>query len=215
MLPDFQVTLQTLLGNQLQADGSQRKVVLTGRVYLTPHGLQAENGIRENFKDPDCALMHYALEHYVFWRTHYPALAEQLRRPGLFGENFSTLGMTEENVCPGDVFRLGSAEIQVSWGRVACATMAGRLQDERAPEIMHQQSRNGWFYRVLTPGETASGDKFILLDRPVKSWPLTRLQRIIFSDEGTTEELTAVADMPFLAQVWRDQAKSRLQTTTV
>lgn len=45
MLPDFQVTLQTLLGNQLQADGSQRKVVLTGRVYLTPHGLQAENGI--------------------------------------------------------------------------------------------------------------------------------------------------------------------------
>lgn len=74
MLPDFQVTLQTLLGNQLQADGSQRKVVLTGRVYLTPHGLQAENGISENFKDPDCALMHYALEHYVFWRTHYSAL---------------------------------------------------------------------------------------------------------------------------------------------
>jgi len=93
--------------------------------------------------------------------------------------------------------------------------MAGRLQDERAPEMMHQQSRNGWFYRVLTPGETASGDKFILLDRPVKSWPLTRLQRIIFSDEGTAEELAAVADMPFLAQVWRDQAKSRLQTTTV
>ncbi|HHB2154115.1 TPA: hypothetical protein ACO6US_003158 [Escherichia albertii] len=27
--------------------------------------------------------------------------------------------------------------------------------------------------------------------------------------------MTAVADMPFLAQVWRDQAKSRLQTTTV
>lgn len=204
------VVLQTILGNVRQADGSQQKVALSGRVYLGTHGLEAECGVKEHFSDADCALMHYAREHYDFWRERYPARQTALRT-GIFGENFSTLGMTEESVCPGDVYRLGGAELQVSWGRVACQTMATRLQDPGAPALMHEQSRNGWFYRVLTPGEAACGDTFRLLERPAAAWPLSRVQQIIFSEGGTREELVALSSMPFLASVWRMQALMRLE----
>ncbi|ELW9441690.1 MOSC domain-containing protein [Pluralibacter gergoviae] len=208
---DEPVILQTILGNVLQADGSQQKVALTGRVYLGTHGLETESGIKEHFSDTDCALMHYAREHYDFWRERYPARCGLPLQTGIFGENFSTLGMTEESVCPGDVFRLGGAEIQVSWGRVACQTMATRLQDPNAPELMHQQSRNGWFYRVLTPGETACGDVFRLIERPAPGWPLSRVQQIIFNEGGSREALIALSSMPFLASVWRMQALMRLE----
>lgn len=210
----FSVRLQVILGNQRQADGSQRKIVLRGRVHLSKHGLEAENGIQEHFSDPDCALMHYALEHYDFWRERYPALGGQALYTGIFGENFSTRGMTENDVCPGDVFRLGSAEIQVSWGRVACQTMAERLQDPNAPEIMHQQSRNGWFYRVVTPGEARCDDTFILIDRLADGWPLSRVQRMVFDNQGSDEELLALSAMPFLAAPWRALAMLRLDSQT-
>ena len=212
MIVDFKVILHTILGNQRRTDGSVHKVPLSGSVYFNTHGLEAENGIREYFQDPDCALMHYAREHYDFWRERYPAQAGQRLCAGLFGENLSTYGMTEANVCPGDVFRLGAAEVQVSWGRVACQTMATRLQDPDAPELMHQQSRNGWFYRVIAPGEARCGDTFRLLDRPAVDWPLSRVQAIIFSDGGTEEELQALSAMPFLATPWRAIAMMRLDS---
>lgn len=212
MVPDFKVILHSILGNQRQADGSQRKVALSGSVYLKAHGLEAENGIQEHFADPDCALMHYAREHYDFWRERYPALAGQSLTTGMFGENFSTYGMTEANVCPGDVFRIGTAEIQLSWGRVACQTMAARLQDPDAPELMHRQSRNGWFYRVIEPGMTRCGDTLILIDRPAASWPLSRVQAIIFSDGGTEDELQTLSAMPFLAAPWREITRRRLDS---
>ncbi|WEF29877.1 MOSC domain-containing protein [Klebsiella aerogenes] len=212
MNANLSVRLKAILGNRRQADGTQRKTTLHGRVRLETHGLEAENGIQEHFPDPDCALMHYALEHYDFWRERYPALSGQALYTGLFGENFSTRGMTENDVCPGDVFRLGSAEIQVSWGRVACQTMAERLQDPNAPDIMHQQSRNGWFYRVVTPGETGCDDTFILIDRPAEGWPLSRVQRIVFNHRGSDEELWALSAMPFLAAPWRALAMLRLES---
>ena len=109
-------TLAAILGNQQQPDGTQRKVMLDGPVFLHANGLRAENGIEEHYPDTDCALMQYAQEHYAFWRQRYPMLAARLATPGIFGENLSSLGLTEENVCPGDVFALGTVQIQVSWG---------------------------------------------------------------------------------------------------
>lgn len=212
MMTDVNVVLRTILGNQRQADGSLRKVTLSGRVYLSAHGLEADNGVQEHFEDPDCALMHYAREHYEFWRERYPVLSGQHLHAGLFGENFSTYGMTEADVCPGDVFRLGAAEVQISWGRVACQTMATRLQDPDAPMLMHSLSRNGWFYRVVRPGETRCGDTFRLIDRSAAEWPLSRVQSIIFGEGGTKEELLALSSMPYLADPWRAIAQLRLDS---
>lgn len=211
-MTDVNVVLRSILGNQRQADGSLRKVALSGSVYLNAHGLEADNGVQEHFEDPDCALMHYAREHYEFWRERYPALSGQHLYTGLFGENFSTYGMTEHDVCPGDVFRLGDAEVQISWGRVACQTMATRLQDPDAPMLMHNLSRNGWFYRVVRPGETRCGDTFRLIDRSATEWPLSRVQSIIFGDGGTREELLALSAMPYLAAPWRAIALLRLDS---
>ena len=64
------------------------------------------------------ALHHYAADHYAAWiaEGYLPDGAV----PAAFGENLSTLGVTEEQVCIGDVFRLGTARVQVSQGRQPC-----------------------------------------------------------------------------------------------
>ncbi|PON10195.1 hypothetical protein C2W62_51370 [Candidatus Entotheonella serta] len=48
---------------------------------------------------PDKAINVYPTEHLAYWRA-----ALQLdMQPGAFGENFATAGLTEPNVCIGDV----------------------------------------------------------------------------------------------------------------
>ena len=54
----------------------------------------------------DKAIHHYPRDHYAGWRDllgNHPRLAAA----GAFGENISTLGWTENDVCLGDRFRLG------------------------------------------------------------------------------------------------------------
>ena len=125
-------------------------------------------------------------------------------------ENFATRGITEHTICIGDTFSIGTARLQISWGRVACNTMAGRLNDPNAPELMHQQSRNGWFYRVLQPGEVQAGNAIMLVERPHADWPLSRVQNIIFNPNASASDLDALSKLDLLAAIWKNEAKARL-----
>ena len=61
---------------------------------------------------PDKAIHHYPHDHYAFWREQlgdHPLLADY----GAFGENIATEGLTEEAVCIGDRWRLGTALVEV------------------------------------------------------------------------------------------------------
>ena len=58
----------------------------------------------------DKAVCVYPSEHYDFWNAH-PDL-EGLTT-GAFGENLTTRGLLEEEVCVGDVLEVGSAIVQV------------------------------------------------------------------------------------------------------
>lgn len=205
-------TLDVILCNQRQADGTQLKKPANGRVYVGTHGIETEAGHQEHFDDPECAIMNYALEHYDFWRSHYPAQAELFKTPGIFGENFATRGITEHTICIGDTFSIGTARLQISWGRVACNTMAGRLNDPNAPELMHQQSRNGWFYRVLQPGEVRAGNAITLVERSHADWPLSRVQNIIFNPNASASDLDSLSKLDLLAAIWKNEAKARLDS---
>jgi MOSC domain-containing protein YiiM len=68
---------------------------------------------------PDKAIHHYPHDHYAFWRESlgdHPLLADY----GAFGENIATDGLTEEAICIGDRWRLGTALVEVSQGRQPC-----------------------------------------------------------------------------------------------
>jgi len=55
-------------------------------------------------------------EHYAYWKTEIEP-HENLARPGAFGENLSTVGLTEDAISIGDVFEFGSTINEGSQGR--------------------------------------------------------------------------------------------------
>lgn len=166
---------------------------------------------RTHHGGPEKALHHYALDHHPAWRNEIGAHS-LLREPGAFGENISTLGWTEENVCVGDIVRFGGALLQVSQGRQPCLTLNLRFGLKDMAWRVQQSGRTGWYYRVLEPGVAKEGDVLQLTERPRPEWTLSRLNRLLYRDLKNHEALTEMANIDELSQNWRDLARRRLSS---
>jgi MOSC domain-containing protein YiiM len=160
------------------------------------------------------ALHHYPREHYDAWLTDLPELAQEWR-PAAFGENISTLGLTEDSVCVGDVFAFGGARLQVSQGRQPCLTLNFRFGRRDMARRTQETMRCGWYYRVLEPGEARPGDSLRLIERPQPDWPLARLYALLYARARAFDELAEMAALPELAPNWRELARRRIETRKV
>ncbi len=148
------------------------------------------------------AVHHYAADHYEAWRREKPALRARLR-PGGFGENVSAHGITEQDLCIGDVLSLGSAKVQVSQGRQPCWKLNAHLEDPTLAGLFQKTGRTGWYYRVLESGLVAVGDTVSLLERPCPDWPLDAVIAARFTPRLRKETAAALAALPELAESWR------------
>lgn len=161
------------------------------------------------------ALHHYAFDHYKTWRSEYPQLEQHLRTPGAFGENISTSGLTEKDICVGDTFSLGSSVIQVSQGRQPCWKLGVRFGMKRMPLLVQRTGRLGWYYRVLEPGVIETSQTMELVDRPHPDWPISRLIDLLYVNTKDFDALESMSELEFLTESWRDTARNRLQKREV
>ncbi len=152
----------------------------------------------------DKAIHHYPADHYAWWREHLGAVP-LLGAPGAFGENISTIGLDESNVCLGDRFRLGTALVEVSQARQPCWKLDHRFQAKGVMATVVKTRRTGWYYRVLEPGQVRAGDTLDLIDRPWPDWPLASLFGLLIGGEAKDRpaDLRALRDVPVLAETWK------------
>lgn len=182
---------------------------------LGVEGLQGdEQADRRVHGGVEKAVHHYPAEHYADWRTELGALPA-LAGPGGFGENISTFGLTETTVAVGDIFRLGTALVQVSQGRQPCWKLSRRFDTPDMARRVQQSGRTGWYYRVLQPGTVAPGDRLDLLDRIAPDWTLHRLWHALYVDRLNRDELQGLAALDVLAEGWRKYAVRRLDSGRV
>jgi MOSC domain-containing protein YiiM len=159
---------------------------------------------------PEKAVYAYAAQHYDAWAAEFPQHAD-IWGPGAVGENLPIDGLTEGDLCVGDVHAVGGALLQVCQPRQPCFKFALRFGDSHLPKAMVKTGRSGWYYRVLQPGAIAAGDAVELRERPNPDFPFTRLVALISRGQATRAELEHLAEMPGLASQWRDWAQEALQ----
>lgn len=185
-------------------------------VEVTPTGLSGdEQGDRRHHGGPEKAIHHYAFDHYATWRRELPKPADCLDREGAFGENISTEGLTEADVCVGDLYRLGSSVVQVSQARQPCWRLNERFGDPAMARRVQESGRTGWYYRVLEEGRVGAGDALVLLERPAADWPLQRILHVLYRDTLDTAALTQLAELRPLTESWRALARRRLERRCV
>jgi len=156
----------------------------------------------------DKAIHLYPQDHYGWWRERKPG-HPLLEKPGAFGENIASRGMTEEEVCLGDRFSLGSAVVEVSHGRQPCWKLDHRFGARDVMATIVKTARCGIYFRVLREGEAEAGAMMELLERPLPQWSIARVFRLLIGGghKGEPDAVRALADMPVLAEAWRERAR--------
>ena len=92
------------------------------------------------------AVFVYQLDSYRYWER-------ELERDdfvyGQFGENFTIDGLSDDEVCIGDRYRIGGALFEVTQPRVTCYRVGIRMNDPRIPALLVSHHRPGFYFRVL------------------------------------------------------------------
>lgn len=152
---------------------------------------------------------------HLFPQEHYAALARAFPEarhlvPGGLGENLSTAGITENAACIGDIFALGSARLQITQPRTPCWKIDARCEVEGVAAHVAEHGIAGWYFRVLAPGECATGDELIHLERPPGAVSLARFSSTLRGARPAPELLERMATIPGLAPGWTRKIRERI-----
>ena len=189
-----------------------RKTSVRGPVDVGTVGLDGdEQADLQVHGGPEKAVYGYPFKHYSAWLSEFPEHREKLI-PGGFGENLTIEGLTEAEVCAGDVHRIGTALLQVCQPRQPCFKLALHFNDNRLPKAMVRTGRAGWYYRVLEPGTLEAGDRIELADRPHPAFSFQRLIEIVNFGNSSEAELREMSTMTGLSLRLRRKAAAALRS---
>jgi MOSC domain-containing protein YiiM len=147
----------------------------------------------------DKAVCAYSIEHYTYWEEVLGITMPQ----AAFGENLSVRGMSEEDVCIGDVYRIGTAEVQVSQPRQPCRTLAARFGRDDLVKLVVDSGRTGWYFKVVSEGTIQTGDDVTALERDARGVSVAFANQIYHHDRKDREGIEKVLSVPALSASWR------------
>ena len=155
------------------------KVPASGRVHLRKLGLDGDFQVDRRYHGgPEQAVYAYSSEHAAHWSAE---LGESgALPPGFFGENFTTAGLTEEDCAVGDVYRVGTASVQVTKPRSPCFKLGLRAGSPGFLKKFLASGRIGFSLRVLQEGEVGAGDSIVRIERPSPALLVSELIRLLY-----------------------------------
>jgi len=157
---------------------------------------------------PYKAVYAYPSEHYPYWRQQLPGLDLPW---GMFGENFTTTGLSEDELHIGDRLQIGSAVLMVRQPRMPCYKLAIKFQRDDMIERFLHSGRSGFYFSVEQEGEVAAGDSFRFLSRDPGGITIAEMNRLFLSDKYDHNLLQKVMNTSALPEDWREYFAPRLE----
>ena len=149
----------------------------------------------------------YSRENYEYWMAE---LGRNDFTHGQFGENFTVEGMLDDEICIGDIFRVGDALVEVSQPRIPCYKLAIKMGIEDFQNRFLKEGRVGFYLRVLEEGEVGAGDSIELLHRTSKGLTVREVSDLLFFDKSNLDGTEKALSIPALSHGWKGSFEDRL-----
>ncbi|HSG23030.1 MAG TPA: MOSC domain-containing protein [Azonexus sp.] len=159
---------------------------------------------------PEKAVHLYPARHYAKLAAQFPEAAAQLV-PGSLGENISTPDLDENDVHIGDIYRLGTARLQVCQPRNPCWKIDERFAADGMAAFIAEHGLTGWYWRVVRPGEVSPEDELKLELAAPDVMTLAAAMQLWQTHRPQLAELEKLAATPGIASQWRQKIENRCQ----
>lgn len=179
------------------ASGSRsaiRKTPREGALRITSYGVEGDDSANlRHHHDAWMRVYAYAVEDYRWWADELGAEPA----PGTFGEQLTTEGLDVNAAVLGEVWRVGTARLQVSHVRTPCQTLQGWMGELGYParglvKRFTLACRPGPYFRVVEEGLVQSGDPIVVEERPDHGVTVSDLFRALTTDRALLPRVAAV-----------------------
>jgi ferredoxin-NADP reductase/MOSC domain-containing protein YiiM len=154
------------------------------------------------------AVFVYQIESYDYWQ-------QQLHRNdftyGQFGENFTVEGLSDQDVCIGDRYRIGSVLLEVTQPRVTCYRVGIRLNEPQMASLLVAHGRPGFYFRVLEEGELQAGDEIIQVSADPERMTVAAINALLYRPGHPSDQLTRALRIPALSPGWQGSFRALLE----
>lgn len=155
------------------------------------------------------AVFVYQVESYRYWQ-------ERLNRTGFvhgqFGENFTIDGLSDDAVCIGDRYRIGSALFEVTQPRVTCYRVGIRMEEPRMAALLTSSGRPGFYFRVLREGEVGAGDEIVKVGDAKERMTVAEINALLYSPKHPRDLLERAVRIEALSPGWRRSLEAMLKS---
>jgi len=155
------------------------------------------------------AVFVYQIESYGHWQ-------EQLKRTdfvhGQFGENFTVEGLSDDEVCIGDRFQIGSAVFEVTQPRVTCYRVGIRMNEPRMPALLTASGRPGFYFRVLQEGAVGAGDDIVKVGEAEERMTVAEINALLYLPDHARDRLDPALRIEALSHGWRSSFEALLRS---
>ncbi len=161
---------------------------------------------------PFKAVYGYPSEHYAFWAQE---LGGTQLPWGMFGENFTTEGLFENDLHIGDRFQIGAATIVVRQPRIPCYKLAVKFRRTDILARFLRSGRSGFYFSVEHEGVVQAGDSFALLSRESQAITIAEMNHLFAEDKYDPILLEKAIASAALPPDWREYFEKRRSGTPV
>src|SRR6478672_6592231 len=153
------------------------------------------------------AVLVYQIDSYRYWER-------QLGRKdfvfGQFGENFTVDGLSDDEVCIGDRYRIGNALFEVTQPRVTCYRVGIRMDEPHMAALLVEHHRPGFYFRVLEAGEVAAGDEIVKVSYGPERMSVAEADALLYLTGHSRTQLERALRIPALSVGWRGSFEALL-----
>lgn len=156
----------------------------------------------------DKAVYAYPSEHYAFWQRELGADALPW---GAFGENLTTQGLAETDLCIGDRLRCGSAELIVTQPRIPCFKLGVRFDRPDLVKRFLHSDRSGFYLAVVREGELRGGDAIESIAATGDRISIAAANALYRADVPDRDQIARLIALPALSEAWRGRFRALLE----
>jgi MOSC domain-containing protein YiiM len=183
------------------------KSPVEGRVRAVRHNLEGDRQSDRSVHGGEYkAVYAYSAEHYDWWKV---ALGRELE-PANFGENLTIRDFDEADVSIGDVFRIGTTELEAAAPRLPCYKLGLRFGDPGMVKTFAEAGRWGIYFRVVNGGVMAAGDAVERIHADPDGVLVYDIARVCFQDRDDRETMERLAKHARLDPSWRRHFAGKL-----
>ncbi len=102
----------------------------------------------------------FSKEEYPYWKALYPDLQWNW---GMFGENLTVADLKDAQMRIGNIYKIGTALVQVSQPREPCYKLGIRFGNQEILRQYIKRGQPGTYVRILEEGYVKTGDEFELV----------------------------------------------------